>query len=93
MYRQYEKPNTLKEALAHLKREYQIALENNADDETLIGLHDDIEDNKLSEKELYEEYGYLMDKEHGNDTELLIDIMKCNGVEVVRMDNEYLVTI
>lgn len=44
MYRQYEKPNTLKEALAHLKREYQIALENNADDETLIGLHDDIED-------------------------------------------------
>ena len=34
-----------------------------------------------------------MDKEHGNDTELLIDIMKCNGVEVVRMDNEYLVTI
>lgn len=49
--------------------------------------------NKLSEKELYEEYGYLMDKEHGNDTELLIDIMKCNGVEVVRMDNEYLVTI
>ena len=44
MYRQYEKPNTLKEALAHLKREYQIALENNADDETFIGLHDDIED-------------------------------------------------
>lgn len=44
MYRQYEKTNTLKEALAHLKREYQIALENNADDETLIGLHDDIED-------------------------------------------------
>ena len=44
MYRQYEKPNTLKEALAHLKREYQIALENNADDETLTGLHDDIED-------------------------------------------------
>ena len=34
-----------------------------------------------------------MDKEHGNDTELLIDIMKCNGVKVVRMDNEYLVTI
>ena len=28
MYRQYEKPNTLKETLAHLKREYQIALEN-----------------------------------------------------------------
>lgn len=44
MYKQYEKPNTLKEALTNLKREYQIALENNADDETLIGLHDDIED-------------------------------------------------
>ena len=44
MYRQYEKPNTLKETLANLKREYKLALENNADDETLIGLHDDIED-------------------------------------------------
>lgn len=42
MYRQYEKPNTLKEALTNLKREYQIALENNADNETLIGLHDGI---------------------------------------------------
>ena len=44
MYRQCEKPNTLKEALANLKREYQIALENNADDETLLNLHDSIED-------------------------------------------------
>lgn len=44
MYRQYEKPNTLKEALTNLKCEYQIALENNADDETLISLHNDIED-------------------------------------------------
>lgn len=44
MYRQYEKPNTLKEALTNLKREYQIELENNADDETLISLHDNIED-------------------------------------------------
>lgn len=44
MYRQYEKPNTLKEALANLKREYQIALENNADDEILISLHDSIKD-------------------------------------------------
>ena len=43
MYRQYEKPNTLKEALSNLKREYQIALENNADEEKLISLHDDIE--------------------------------------------------
>lgn len=44
MYRQYEKPNTLKETLTNLKREYQIALENNADEDTLISLHDDIED-------------------------------------------------
>lgn len=44
MYRQYEKPNTLKEALANLKREYKLALENNADDEILISLHDSIED-------------------------------------------------
>ena len=44
MYRQYEKPNTLKEALTNLKREYKLALENNADEEMLISLHDDIED-------------------------------------------------
>lgn len=46
MHRQYEKPNRLKKALANLKREYQIALENNADDETFINLHDGIEDLK-----------------------------------------------
>lgn len=44
MYRQYEKPNTLKEALTNLKREYKLALENNADEETLFSLHDSIED-------------------------------------------------
>lgn len=44
MYRQYEKPNTLKEALTNLKREYKLALENNADEEMLISLHDNIED-------------------------------------------------
>ena len=44
MYRQYEKPNTLKESLTNLKREYKLALENNADEEMLIGLHDDMED-------------------------------------------------
>lgn len=44
MYRQYEKPNTLKEALTNLKSEYKLALENNADEETLISLHDSIED-------------------------------------------------
>lgn len=44
MYRQYEKPNKLKESLMHLKREYKLALENNADEEMLISLHDSIED-------------------------------------------------
>ena len=44
MYKQYEKPNTLKEALVNLKREYKLALENNANEEMLISLHDDIED-------------------------------------------------
>lgn len=44
MYRQYEEPNTLKEALVNLKREYKLALENNADEEMLISLHDNIED-------------------------------------------------
>lgn len=44
MHRQYEKPNTLKEALENLKREYKLALENNANEEILISLHDDIED-------------------------------------------------
>ena len=42
MYRQYEKLKRLKEALANLKREYKLALENNAGEEMLIGLHDDI---------------------------------------------------
>jgi hypothetical protein len=46
MYKQYEKANTLKEALTNLKREYKLALENNADEETLISLHDNIEDLK-----------------------------------------------
>lgn len=49
--------------------------------------------NKLSGKELCEKYGYLMDKEHGNDTELLIDIMKCNEIEITCTSNEYLITI
>lgn len=45
----------------------------------------------LTEKELYKEYSYLMDQEHGKDTELLIDIMKCNGIEVERKGSTYLV--
>lgn len=44
MYRQYEKLKRLKEALANLKREYKLALENNAGEELLISLHDNIKD-------------------------------------------------
>lgn len=47
--------------------------------------------NKYTEEQLYEEYGYLMDKAHGNDTELLMDIMKCNGLEVEEKNGKYLV--
>lgn len=58
MYRQYEKPNTLKESLANLKREYKLALENNADDETLISLHDNIEDLKERLNFAYQDEDY-----------------------------------
>lgn len=47
--------------------------------------------NKYTEDQLYEEYGYLMDKTHGNDTKLLMDIMKCNGLEVEEKNGKYLV--
>ena len=36
MYKQYEKANTLKEALTNLKREYKLALENNADEKNVL---------------------------------------------------------
>lgn len=42
--------------------------------------------------ELFERYGYLMDEEHGDDTELLMDIMKCNGIEVGRRGDMFVVT-
>lgn len=47
--------------------------------------------NELSEKQLFEEYGYLMDEEHGKDVELLVDIMKCNGLDVQCKNGNYLV--
>ena len=47
--------------------------------------------NELTEAQLYEEYGYLMDQEHGKDTELLIDIMKCNGLDVKEKNGKYYV--
>lgn len=45
---------------------------------------------KHTEGSLYENYGYLMDKEHGKDTELLLDIMRCNGIDVQEKDGYYL---
>lgn len=44
MYRQHENPNTLEKQLERLKEEYRIAVENNADEDTLINLHMEIEE-------------------------------------------------
>lgn len=38
-----------------------------------------------TEKQLYEKYGYLMDTQHGKDTELLVDILKETGLSVGRI--------
>lgn len=46
---------------------------------------------QLTEAQLCEEYGYLMPKEHGKDTELLLDIMKCNGLDVEEKNSIYYV--
>ena len=47
--------------------------------------------NEFTEAQLYEEYGYLMAQEHGKDTELLMDIMKCNGIDVEYRNGKYYV--
>ena len=47
--------------------------------------------NELTEAQLYEEYGYLMAQEHGRDTELLMDIMKCNGLDIEEKNGKYYV--
>lgn len=44
-----------------------------------------------TEDELFSKYGYLMDENHGRDVDLLVDIMKCNGVKVEKLNNSYLV--
>lgn len=38
-----------------------------------------------TESQLYIEYGYLMDKDHGRDTELLVDILKETGLNFKRI--------
>lgn len=47
---------------------------------------------KITKKELFKRYGYLMDRIHGKDEELLVDIMKCNGLEVRREADSFIVT-
>lgn len=47
--------------------------------------------NEFTETQLYEEYDYLMAQEHGKDTELLMDIMKCNGIDVECRNGKYYV--
>lgn len=42
MYRQYENPYRLENQLEELKAEYQEAIQNNADDETIISLAESI---------------------------------------------------
>lgn len=42
MYRQYENPYSLENQLEELKAEYQKAIEENADDETIISLAESI---------------------------------------------------
>ena len=47
--------------------------------------------NEFTEAQLYEEYHYLMVQEHGKDMELLMDIMKCNGLDVEAKNGKYYV--
>lgn len=56
-----------------------------------------IDDNKhslyylVTEDELFGKYGYLMDENHGRDVDLLVDIMKCNGIKIEKLNNSYLI--
>ena len=45
----------------------------------------------ITRSELFKKYGYLMDPEHGKDTELLMDIMKCNRLNVEEKNGKYLI--
>lgn len=45
----------------------------------------------ITKSELFKRYGYLIDQEHGKDTELLMDIIKCNGIDVECKNGKYLV--
>lgn len=38
-----------------------------------------------TDDQLYEKYGYLMDTQHEKDIELLVDILKDTGLNVIRM--------
>lgn len=47
--------------------------------------------NVFTEEQLYKKYGYFMAYEHGKDIGLLIDIMKCNGLDIECRNGKYLV--
>ena len=57
-------------------------LDGNYWEEDYDKLHELYDKVGITEDMLYEQYGYLMDEEHGKDAELLIDIMKCNGIDL-----------
>ena len=47
---------------------------------------------ELTKEQLFITYGYLMDEEHGQDEELLCDIMKECGFEVEVKGDLFIVT-
>lgn len=47
--------------------------------------------NIMSCDQMFNTYGYLMDEEHGNDIELLIDIMRLYGISVNKYADKYIV--
>lgn len=44
MYRQYENPRILERELKYLKEEYKILLKQGADEDTLLGVREHVED-------------------------------------------------
>lgn len=45
-----------------------------------------------TKQQLMKKYGYLMDREHGNDSELLMDIMQCNGIKIKKYKNRFIIS-
>lgn len=47
--------------------------------------------NVYTENELFSEFGNLMDDEHGTDIELLLDILRETGAQIIKIGNLYYV--